>query len=354
MPAWSFNLVVLELSGASWAASCLRFLGGFLHLQRLFRHGVLIWSRWGFWGVLGELLLKSLCWHSILRWLCWGFLGRPGRAPAGLLRLSPVFFGLLHSTSEKSMPAWNFILAVLGLSLVSSAQALRPDRKVHSMSRRVSKRPDARSRSRSPVRSESLRLATTGEEVAHGKNLQEACLNLLKHNGALTVFKLVVADVVVSPDAQHMPIEVQVDKVDSPSPKPGTLRFLKDDGVDAVRQSVRLGPESLESCGKVQWVRDKYGTKNLPEAMLEMVSCGQCRAFTTKFGALMQLWCEVEDEEDDWTCYYCDPLFDFHCGRCHAPIYKFQQDRNIRAQEEGRYWCADCSVRHSSNSVAGA
>ena len=93
-------------------------------------------------------------------------------------------------------------------------------------------------------------LATTGGELARGKNLQDACLNLLKHNGALTVFKLVVAHVVVSPYAQHMPNEVQVIRVDSPSPKPGPLRFLKDEGVDTVRQSLRLGPESLEECWK--------------------------------------------------------------------------------------------------------
>ncbi len=195
---------------------------------------------------------------------------------------------------------------------------------------------------------EPLWLATTGKVLAYGVSLKKACQRCLQDSddNALIVYQLMTKDRVVSPDSKHMPSEVTAIKIVSPSPKPGTLRFwIENSTAPPVEELLVLGPESMDTCRKVKWVKSRYEDNGFPEAR-SMVSCNTCHAFTTMLGALMQLWCQVADE---WVCYHCAHIFECHCGHCHAPIYSDEDDPNIRPQDEGRYWCASCTVQYSCN-----
>ena len=207
------------------------------------------------------------------------------------------------------------------------------------------------SRSRSPRRCQPLRLAATGDVLTYAETLKKACEQCLQKcdDDALTVCKLTIGDRVVSADSPHMPGEVKVVKIAAPSPKPGTLRLFVADDDESVpdEKLLVLGPESMDTIrGEVKWVKTAYKETGFQKA-LSLVSCNKCHAFTTTVGAVMHLW--YAHDVDSWTCYDCEQNFDFHCGRCHFPIYAKDQDTNVRRQEDGLYWCGLCSVTYGGN-----
>ena len=240
-----------------------------------------------------------------------------------------------------------------------------------------------------------LSFATSGKEVAQGTDLREACVNLLLKDldNALGVFQLLDCDgnILEVPD-EHIVLELlpqsryahlnkaEVVRRDPPEvvilqersfpgaknapPKgkvqmsPGTLLFWQahssgkksthvQESVKGMDGTTQLSVKWLEDLKKSGCERHNFRDTWMPKSVLALVTCRQCKSFTTLLGAFMNLWAVNEEFPDDWrswTCYHCKKNFQVHCGRCHMPCANFALA--IAHKWEPFYWCASCIAKH--------